>query len=546
MTYDADLVFRSGKLYTVDGNRSWAEAVAISGGEITFVGSDAGAEPYIGPATRVVDLNGRMMLPSFQDSHIHTIYGGINAIRLDMLNLKSPDDYVAATENYAGLHPDAPWIIGAGWDISNFEPGAPPTREYLDDAVSDRAVVLMSYDGHAYWVNSKALELAGITKDTPDPAGGRIDRDPETGEPNGILQDRAMYIVDAYMPEVSSELSIAGLKHAMSMLNSFGITAIQDATEQGVIPRDLDTFRTLDDKGELTMRVVASLWWNSDGGDDQIVQFKLLREKYTQGRLRATSVKIMQDGVIEAQTAALLEPYLGSENIVAPMNDPDVLRKVVSRIDAEGFQVHFHAIGDAAVRQCLDAVEQAIADNGQLGNRHHISHVELIHPSDIPRFRELDVTANFQPLWAYSAEFITELTWPFIGPERSQWIFPIGSVERAGGRLAFGSDWPVSTANPLEEIETAITRLGALGETTEPLLPNEAIDLASAIAAFTINAAFINNIDDITGSIEVGKLADLIILDQNLFEIESSEISEAQVLVTFLDGEAVYGDLSDL
>ena len=328
------------------------------------------------------------------------------------------------------------------------------------------------------------------------------------------------------------------------MLNGYGITSIQDAI---VSQEGLEAYAAVERKGDLHLRVVASLWWDRERDEDQIPGLIALREQYdTGGLIRPTTVKIMQDGVMENYTAAMLEPYLvpsGTRGI--PMVDPETLKSVVSLLDAEGFQVHFHSIGDAAVRQALDAVEQAIIDNGRSGNRHHISHLQMIDPADIPRFKELDVVANFQPLWAYADDYVTELTIPFIGEERARWMYPIKSVQDAGGRIAFGSDWSVSTANPFPQIETAVTRKSAVDESIPVFIPEERIDLQTAIAAFTINAAFVNKHEQDTGSIEVGKFADLVVVDQNLFEIQPSEISETKALLTLMGGEAVHGSAED-
>ncbi|MEE9229311.1 MAG: amidohydrolase [Acidobacteriota bacterium] len=541
----ADLVLRGGAIYTVDAKRSWARAIAVRNGKITYVGSDEGVKSHIGSGTKVINLEDRMVLPGFQDIHIHPIYGGLQALSCDLSALETQEQYVEAVAAYAAKHPDKPWILGGGWSMSAFQPGGITDRQLLDAVVPDRPVLLTSADGHTSWVNSKALEIAGITRDTPDPAGGRIDRDPATGEAIGSLQEFAGDLVREHAPPYTLEATVKGLKYALDMVNRYGITAFQDAGVDMEGLQGLDAYRQLDESGELTARVVASLWWDKSTGEEQVSALLEKRERYTKGRLSATTVKIMQDGVMENQTAALLEPYVGKPGVTGfPMVDPQKLKQYVTRLDDEGFQIHFHAIGDAAIRQSLDAIEAARKKNGNRGNRHHISHIQLFHPADIPRFRELDVVANFQPLWALADEYITDMTIPFLGPERSRWLYPIGSLVASGAVVAFGSDWSVSTANPLEEIEVALTRMGPNGETKEPLLPEERIDLPTALAAFTINAAYVNSLEKETGSIEVGKFADLIVLDRNLFTIEPSEISESKVLLTLLEGEPMYGNLS--
>jgi predicted amidohydrolase YtcJ len=542
----AQLALTNGAIYTVDGARSWAQAVAIRDGRIVYVGTDKGVQDHIGPETKVIDLDGRMVLPGFQDVHVHPISAGIEANACNLNGLDGIDAYVAAIKKYADEHPDEPWITGGGWLMSAFGPGGMARRELIDAVVPGRPVMLSSTDGHTVWVNTRALEIAGITKETPDPPDGRIDRDPKTGEAIGSLQEGAGSLIASKMPPTTDEKREAGLRYAIKHLNGFGITAVQDAS---VNEDDLKAYRKLDEAGDLSLRVVGSIWWERDKGVEQIEGIKRLRSEYTKGRVDAGTVKIMQDGVIENYTAVVLEPYIlaGEKNVYGiPMVEPEKLKQAVTQLDAQGFQVHFHAIGDGAIRQALDAVEAARKANGDLGHRHHISHLQLIHPDDVPRFRELGVVANFQPLWAYADEYITELTLPFMTRERAQWLYPIGSVQKSGAVVAFGSDWSVSSANPFEEMETAITRLGALGDTTEPLLPGESIALPEAIAAFTINAAYTNRIEKDTGSIEVGKLADLIVLDRNLFEIPPADMSDTKALVTLLEGEAVHGNLGAL
>ena len=551
----ADLVLHSGVIYTVDKNYSVAQAIAIKEGRIVYVGPNEGVNRFSGANTRVVDLQNRMVMPGMQDVHIHPISGGILSASCDLNGLSNIAQYRTAITNYANDNPDVEWILGGGWAMSVFGVGGKPSRKIIDELVSDRPVFLSSTDGHSGWANSLALEIAGITKDTPDPIDGIIDRDPETGELIGSLQEGAMMLVEKYIPNDTLESKISGLRYSMDMLNSYGITAIQDAI---VRESDLKTYEALENNNELTLRVVASLWWERSQGLEQLDELKNLRTKYTTNLVKPTTVKIMQDGLVENYTAVLVDPYLMPGQIKGiPMVEPELLKKAVTAIDASGFQVHFHALGDGAVRQSLDAVEESIYENGRLGNRHHISHLQLIHPDDFERFVELDVVANFQPLWAYTGDYLTELAAPFVGPERLRWSYAIKTIQNTGAKIAFGSDWSVTSANPFHQMETAITRQSASTitalenkpvdpEQDIPLFIEESIDLETAIDAFTINAAFVNNIEEETGSLEVGKIADLVVLDQNLFQIEVRDISETKALLTLFEGRVVHGSLEEL
>ncbi len=538
-----DTLFVNGAVYTMDVNRTWATTVGLLGGKIAYVGYDSDAGGLRGPDTRVVDLGGKMLMPSFQDAHVHPLGAGKDALTVNLSGLDSQESYVAAVKAYADANPEAPWILGGGWSMAVFGPGARASKKLLDAVVADRPVYLTSADGHTGWANSAALKVAGIGEDTQDPVSGIVDRDADTGEIIGSLQEGAMELLTYHIPPSSSEFNQKSLKYSIDLLNSFGITAINDAI---VMQPELDAYRALDQRNELSMRVVASLWLERTLGVEQIEELKRLRQEYSSGNVNAGAVKIMQDGVMENYTAAMSEPYFVDGNLTGiPMFEPGNLKEVVTALDAEGFQVHFHAIGDAAISQCLDAVAAAIDANGNAHRRHHISHLQTIHPNDLSRFRELDVIANFQPLWAYADSYITDLTIPFIGEERSNWLYTIRSVINAGGMVAFGSDWSVSTANPFPQIETAVTRTDAEGD-GEPFMPQETIDLATALAAFTINSAYVNGIDETSGSIELGKLADLIVLDRNLFEIPVKQISETKVLLTLFGGLPVHGELQAL
>ncbi|MCH9694324.1 MAG: amidohydrolase [Gammaproteobacteria bacterium] len=539
----ADTLFVNAAVYTMDVNRSWATAVAVRDKEIVYVGFDEDAEGLKGPQTRVIDLGGKMLMPSFQDVHIHPLMAGAQELTVNLNGLGSIKAYVAAIKRYAEANPDAEWILGGGWSMDVFGPGARASKKLIDAVVSDRPVYLVSADGHTGWANSEALKIAGIDADTQDPESGIVDRDSETGEITGSLQEGAMELLTQHIPPASPEFDQQSLKYAVDKLNRWGITAVTDAW---VLRPQLEAYRSLDERDELSLRVVASLWWERTLGLEQIDTFKNLRDEFTSGNVNAGTVKIMQDGVMENYTAAMSEPYyVDGDPKGIPMVEPEHLKEVVTALDADGFQVHFHAIGDAAITQSLDAVEAAITSNGNAHRRHHISHLQAIHPSDLPRFRELDVIANFQPLWAYSDPYITDLTLPYIGEERANWMYTIRSVIDAGGMVAFGSDWSVSTANPFPQIETAVTRTDAEGNDA-PFMPHETIDLATALAAFTINSAYVNGIEDITGSVAVDKLADLIVLDRNLFSIPAKEISETEVVLTLFGGKPVHGDFQSV
>ena len=552
----ADIVLKNGSIYTVDENRSWAEAMAIKDGRINFIGSNSVVSNFIGDATQVIDLKDKMVMPGIQDVHIHPISGGILSASCDLNGLSTITEYRTAISNYANENPDVEWILGGGWAMSVFGAGGKPSKKIIDELVGDRPVYLSSTDGHSAWANSLALEMAGITKDTPNPIDGIIDKDPVTGELIGSLQEGAMSLVRRIIPPDTPESKLAGLRYTIKMLNGYGITAIQDAI---VRESDLKTYATLEKNKELSLRVTASQWWERDQALEQLDHFKRLRKEFTSRLVNPGTIKIMQDGLVENYTAVLVDHYhnVPGPTKGIPMVEPDFLKEVVTVLDASNFQVHFHALGDGAVRQSLDAVEESIYENGRLGNRHHISHLQLIHPDDVGRFVELDVVANFQPLWAYTGDYLTALAAPFIGDERLKWSYVIKSILDTGATIAFGSDWSVTSANPFYQIETAITRQSATDITAlenkpvdpvqdVPLNIEQSIDLRSAIDAFTINAAFVNKIEQETGSLEVGKYADIVVLDQNLFEISPKDISDTNALLTLFEGNVVHGELSAL
>jgi len=535
-----DLVLSGAAVYTSHPSRPWAEAVAVKGGRIVAVGTPPEAMAQAGKGTRVLDLAGRMVLPGFQDAHVHPEHGGLARARCNLHDATDAEAYGAIIRSYAESHPKATWILGGGWSMDAF-PAGTPHRSILDAIVPGRPVFLPNRDGHGAWVSSRALEMAGVTRDTPDPPDGRIERDAD-GEPQGTLHEGGMDLVRRLIPAPTQAEQEDALRLAQGYLHSLGITAWQDA----IVPPDLlKAYRAMADRGDLTARVVAALWWERGQGLEQIESMLAQRSWGTAGRLRATAVKIMQDGVIENFTAAVLEPYLDAHaqpttNRGISFVEPDLLDPAVIRLDAEGFQVHIHAIGERAVREALDALGAAARTNGRWGARHHIAHIQVIHPDDLLRFEELEVVANAQPFWACMDGQMANLTIPFLGPERTNWQYPFASLRATGARLAFGSDWPVSTPDPLLEMEVAVRRVAPNDRSAEPFLPDQRLDLETALDAFTMGSAFVNHLDDETGSIEVGKLADMVVLDRNLFEIEDGKLGEAKVLLTLVEGQPVF------
>lgn len=535
----ADVLLRNGAIYTVDAARSWAEAAAIAHGRIIYVGANAGAEEFITPQTHVIDLNGKMVLPGFHDSHVHPVSGGIELGQCNLNGLQTQQEIFDAVREYAQKNPALPWIVGGGWDLPIF-PNANPTKQQLDQLVSDRPAFLSAADGHSAWVNSKALELAGITAATADPPEGRIERDPLSKEPTGTLRERATDLVSKHIPPLTSADYLAGAKRGLAMANRFGITSLQEAS---ATPEILAAYDSLDRSGELTARVVAAMYVDPAKDEAQIEELKQKRSRYRGKNLRADAVKIFADGVIESRTAAMLAPYLDRPDYRGiPNLEADKFKRLVTALDREKFQVHIHAIGDRAIRMALDAHEAAQLANGRRDARHHLAHIQLIDPQDIPRFERLGIIANFQSLWAYADTYITELTEPGLGPERSRWLYPIGSVMRSGAMIAGGSDWSVSSMNPLDAIQVAVTRRGVDDSTGSAWIPQEIVDLPTMLAAYTINGAYVNHQENETGSIEVGKAADLIVLDRNLFEIPVHEIHNAKVLLALLEGREVHRD----
>ncbi|HTT53520.1 MAG TPA: amidohydrolase, partial [Streptosporangiaceae bacterium] len=535
MAEQADLIFTGGPVYTVPvegrvmirypaDNGEPATAAAVRDGRIIAVGTGADVAGLAGRQTRMIELNGRPLLPGFQDAHVHPVFAGLTMLRCDLADAADLHDALARIRSYAAANPEREWIAGSGWRMEWFA-GGTPSRALLDGVTGGRPACLTNRDGHGAWVNSAALDRAGITAVTPDPRDGRIEREPG-GEPQGTLHEGAALLVARLVPGPAPAEQLRGLLLAQQHLHALGITAWQDAIvgEYLGYPDPLPAYLAAARDGSLTARVEGALWWDRGRGGEQLDDLLGRRESGGAGRFRAGTVKIMQDGVVENFTAGMIDPYLngcGCQTGISGLShvDPADLAEQVTRLDAAGFGVHVHAIGDRAVREALDSFEAARASNVVSPGRHHIAHIQVVHGDDIARFAELSVTANMQALWAAHEPQMDDLTIPFLGPERAARQYPFGALLRAGARLAAGSDWAVSSANPLRAVHVAVNRAlyGAVGTEAEPFLPGQALSLGEALAAYTIGSAFVNHLDDATGSIEVGKLADLIVLERDPF-----------------------------
>jgi predicted amidohydrolase YtcJ len=540
---DKGILFTNGSVF-VDGDFApRGTSVLVRGNRIAAVGAAVGAADESRGA-EVVDLDGGTLLPGFIDSHAHPVFGGMQLLGCDLSAAEDAAGYLEIIDRYARENPDREWITGGGWGMPAF-PGGIPTRQALDSVVADRPVFLQNRDGHGAWVNSRALELAGIDRHTADPPDGRIERD-DRGDPVGTLQEGAMQLVARLLPPVTDADRYLGLLAGQDYLLSLGVTGWQDAIVGRGFGEDdaTDAYRQAASAGTLLANVVGALWWRRHEGLEQLEELLHRRGADGAGRFRPTSVKMMLDGVAENHTAALLDPYLDShgcatENSGLDFIDPDELPRFVTELDSLGIQVHFHALGDRAVRNALNAIEAARQANRGSAVRHHLAHLQVVHPDDIPRFAALGATANIQPLWATNEAQMTELTIPFLGETRAAWQYPFAALAKTGAHIAGGSDWPVSSPDPLLGVHVAVNR-SLPDNAANPFLPEQAISLRTALAAYTAGSARINGLENTVGLIKAGYDADLAIVDADLAAISDSDICQASVRQTWVRGELAY------
>jgi len=547
---DADIVFRNGKIYTVNSDQAWVDAVAIKNGRYQYIGDERGAEQQIGSETRIIDLQGKMMMPGINDAHSHPFQGGSSLVfNCDFPFSSTPDQVKSILSACLEKNTDLVWLEGGQW-TSNFfklyDVGEPV--DFLDSISTDVAIYLEDDSGHNAWVNSKALKLAGIDGSTVDPKGGTISRN-AAGRPNGVLLEMAAQGVAAIIPERSVEEYTLVLSSALKLANSFGLTATNEARTP---TRVLQAYHQLEKNQQLTAHVTTSLQtpFGLKNQDFDLQSLVDLRERYQSEHVNPGFVKIFSDGVPTASRSAfMLEDYTTDEDHPYPTRgsthlSQEELYNTLLGLDAEGFVVKIHTAGDGSVRMALDAIERVRATNGNIENAHRLAHAGYIHKDDYHRFKTLNVIADFSPYIWFPSPIIDSLMGAVSRPRAEQY-FPTRSLLDIGAPILTGSDWPsaVETPNPWPAIEAIITRknpFSTAGYENSSLWPEQSITLEEALKLFTLSNAVAMKLDKVSGSIELGKSADFIVLNNNLFDISVDKISETKVLSTWFEGREVY------
>ena len=534
----ADTIITNARVYTVNPQQKWAEAIAVRADKIIFVGDAKSAESYKGPSTKVIDAKGKLVLPGFTDCHVHFMSGSLGLTQVDLTGANTIEEIQKRVKDYAAAHPTLPWVTGMGWQYPTFGATALPNKKILDDVMTDRPVYLVAYDGHSSWANSKALAMAGIDRNTPDPPNGKIVRD-ANGEATGALKEAAGDLVERLMPKPTREERLTALRKGLHEANRLGVVRVHSA---GGDFEYLDLYDELRKNGELTVRQYIAYFLDPpELKPEAIEKIEQARKKYNDEWISGGAVKTMLDGVVEAHTAAMLGTYADDTSQSGKLFwDPDKYKQAIAELDKRGLQIFTHAIGDRAVRTALDAYENAQKTNHSTDDRPRIEHIETITAEDIPRFGKLGVIASFQPLHTDPNEDTLKVWAVAAGPDRVSRAWPWRSVESTGGKLAFGSDWPVVTISPWPGVQNALTRQTAEGEPAGGWVPKERINIEDAVRGYTLGAAFAGRREKTEGSLETGKLADVIILSKDLFTIEPPDILNEEVLVTMVGGKVVY------
>ena len=535
----ADLVVIHGQIYTENPHQPWAQAVAMRGGKIVAVGDDSAIEKMRGPGTKVIDASGRLVLPSFTDCHIHFLDGALSLGRVNLEGAKDVSDIQKRLREYASQHSGSDWILGRGWNYAMFGSETLPHKKYLDELFPNRPVFLEGYDGHTYWANSKALALAGITRETPNRPNGIIVRDPQTGEATGALKESAEEIVARVVPKPTRGEKLAALRAGMKWANEHGIARVHSAGQDF---ESLDLFDELRRRGNLTVRMYIAYFLDPPKlRPKDLDSIEAARKKYHDDWIDAGAVKFMVDGVVESHTAAMLEPYGDDPSLRGkPFWESANYNAAVAELDKHGLQLFTHAIGDYGVRMALDGYENAQQSNHLQDRRSRIEHIETIAPADIQRFGKLGVIASMQPLHSYPDSDTLDVWARNAGPDRASRAWAWKSISDGGGHLAFGSDWPVVTLSPWEGLQTAVTRQTAEGTPEAGFCPEQRLTVAQAVGGYTTGAAYAGRREKTEGSLEDGKVADLTIVSQNIFEIDPHKIRETRVIATIVGGRVVY------
>ncbi len=526
-----DLWLRNGTIWTADAARPWAESVLIRGNTIAAVGSDAEVAKQAKGA-RIIDLKRHLTIPGFNDAHLHFLGGSMGLTQIDLNGICTMEAMQAEVAKFAKAHPADKWLNGRGWEYVCIPRGRLPNKAELDKVVPDRPVFLSAYDGHTAWVNSKALELAKITRDTAFTGFGEIVKDPKTGEPTGTLKEGAMGLVRRLIPTADRNQKLASLEAGLRLAASLGITSVQNAN--GSLD-ELELYEELKSRNKLTMRAAFAMSVGPMETEATLRDYAAMRQKYAGPLLRVGAIKIMMDGVIESYTAAMLAPYSNKPGTSGNSAwTAEQFGKTVTMADSLGLQIFTHAIGDRAVRIALDGYAKVSP-----AGRHRIEHIETIDPADMPRFAALGVLPSMQPIHADPATI--EIWSACIGPERTRRGFAWRSIEKAGGRLVFSSDWPASISlNPIRGIHNAVNRRTTTGLPPQGWIPEERVSVETALRAYTANSAYAGREEAVKGTIRPGLLADIVVLNQNLFSIPTMDIHKTTVDMTVFDGRVLY------
>ncbi|WP_145506200.1 amidohydrolase [Peribacillus frigoritolerans] len=526
----ADVIISSNTVFTGLSDQPEPASIAIKDNKIVAIGTEEELKHCAGEHTKIYQFKDQLIMPGFHDFHLHIMQGAVALNSVNLFAARSEDEALEMIVKFTESKPENQWVIGFTWDAGYWDTQQLPTRHSLDHILPDRPALMFHAEGHYAWVNTKALEIANITRHSENPFYGIIGKD-ENGEPNGILYEKAMDAVIRHAFNFSNSQKNEIFSNFLAHAASLGVTAVNDLHGLKTI-ESLDVFKEFEDNGKLTTRIHL---WPALNGD--LGHSKQLRETYQSDKLRVSGLKQFIDGVITARTAYLLEPYADQPETRGETSfPPETIKKWVVAADKEGFSIRFHAIGDGAIRLALDAYEEAQKTNGKRDSRHSVEHIEVIHPDDIHRFSELGVTVSMQPDHLAMSErgVYTEQ----IGAEREKYVFSINTLQKTGAKLAFGTDFPIDILNPLLQIYRAVTRIDSSGKTVWH--PHECITLAEALKAYTSGPAYGTFREQELGTLEVGKLADIIVLERNLFEVLVEEIPDIKVLLTLVDGQVVY------